>query len=709
RADLLAQGRIPDPFFGEDYQESLWVEKVDWWYRRDLDLDPLAPAQRAFLICDGIDYRSAIFVNGQEHRRHEGMFSRQIIEITEALHRSNGRVELAVRLWGSGALPRRRLHWWQRLWQTIAAPLYGSWVGIYPDRTATLKCQMSFGWDFAPPLRTMGLWDEVRLVITGPVFGREAQLRGVTRGSDGAATLSLDLSLDTAQPGPVMGTVHLSPANFAGPPLGPFPFGLELPAGISRHCGQIDLPKVALWQPWDRGFPHLYDVAITLTRPDGQPLDELTQRTGFRTINLHDWQFTLNGQPEFIRGVNWVPADSLPGRLRRADYERLLRQVRQGNANLLRVWGGGLREKQAFYDLCDELGLLVWQEFPFACLFLGSYPRDSAYLALVEAECGAIVRQLTSHPALVLWCGGNEFSRRRNRPLLRVLAAVVEKFDGSRPFLPTSPGPGDAHHWQVWHGQAPLAAYQTETAPFLSEFGLQALPHVDTLAAMLPSPYTAWASHQADSAKLRRYLSITNYQLPITKSPNLDAKRLISQSQLAQALALQIAIEHMRRRKGQSGGVCLWQFNEPWPAISWAIIDYFGRPKLAYRRLADWYNPVLLSLKFPLGRRWQMGETLPLEIWAINDTLTDVTGCTLELRLDEVCIHRQPLDVPAQSAQPVGRVNHLLPAQPRRLSLSLSRQGLVIAQNHYDLTWVDLSQQPHLARLRRWVADWVLR
>jgi beta-mannosidase len=482
RTDLLALDRIPDPFFGEGYQEGLWVEAVDWWYRRQLELDPLTSDQRAFLIFDGIDYLSAIFVDGQELARHEGMFSRQIIEITHPL-RQKGTLNIAVRLWGSRALPRRQLTWLQRVWQKMAAPLYGSWVGIYPDRTATLKCQMSFGWDFAPPIRTMGLWDDVSLVITGPVFIVEASALGqpvltlnqksggealagegleipakasppeikdadpqspLRKGEESALTtlpadLLINLTLDADRSRQVEATIHITPANFEGATPAPFHFLLDLPAGRSSHRLECHLPEAALWQPWDRGQSHLYLVQITVSDSDSRLLDEITLRTGIRAVELDRWEFSLNGQREFSRGLNWVPADSFPGRLHRDDYARLLTLARQSGANLLRVWGGGLREKQAFYDLCDELGLLVWQEFPLACMFLGSYPRDPAYLSLVEAECGAIVRQLRHHPSVVLWGGGNEFSQRRNRPLVDTLATVVNQNDGTRPFIPVSP------------------------------------------------------------------------------------------------------------------------------------------------------------------------------------------------------------------------------------------------------------------------------
>ena len=446
---------------------------------------------------------------------------------------------------------------------------------------------------------------------------------------------------------------------------------------------------------------------LQLRGEDGRLVDEVSHRTGFRAVALQRWQFSLNGQPEFMRGLNWVPADSLPGRLRRADYVRLLNQVRESGANLLRVWGGGLREKRAFYELCDELGLMVWQEFPFACMFLGGFPQTVEYLALVAAECGAMVRQTSHHPSLIVWCGGNEFNHRRNRVLLDTLARIVQSDGGLRPFIPVSPSRGDnhrnqdAHNWNVWHGQAPIQVYLAEHASFLSEFGLQALPHIDTLTTMLPDPRLGWETHHGDPVRLTRYASIFT-----PKSSDLGS--FISHSQRAQALALQTAIEHIRRRKGESGGGCVWQFNEPWPAVSWAIIDYFGRPKLAYQRLKNWYQPIFISLCFPLGRKWQVGEMFTAEIWSINDMLQPIIEGELNIYVDGKLIYRQAADLPANQAQQLGQLTYKLLQEPQQLTLTFTYDQRVV-KNSYDLSWQDQARPKLVQKLRRWGADWVLR
>lgn len=696
RTDLLRLDRIPDPFFGTQYQDSLWTETVDWWYRCQIPAATLEPGQQAFVHFNGIDYLSAVFVNGQERQRHEGMFSAQTINITAELQ--HGPVDLSVRIWGSGALPSRQLNWVEHRWQDVASQVYQSWVGIYPSRSATLKCQMSFGWDFAPPIRTMGLWDDVTSITTGSILIESTALHYQLDEAN-RADLTLTLRLDVAQPQPVTAMVEVAPANFAGESFGPFSYPIALPVGQSTCHLRLNLPRVERWHPWDKGYPHLYKIAVSLTDNCGKPVDNTHFRAGFRTVDLTNWQFSINGQRTFMRGVNWVPADSFPGRLRPADYEAWLQLAKSNGVNMLRVWGGGLREKQAFYDLCDELGLMVWQEFPFACVFLGTYPADDAYLDLVERECGAITRQLQTHASVIVWCGGNEFSNLRNQPLIGTLRRIVRHEDGTRPFVPVSPSWAqgkDAHNWLVWHGESPLATYRAENARFLSEFGLQALPHLDTMQAILPDPTTGWETHHGDIDKLTLYATLFDESL--NGCDSLDAlEAWCHASQMAQATGLQIAIEHMRRRQHETGGVCLWQFNEPWPGISWAIVDYFKRPKLAYQRLKDWYNPVLVCLKF---------RPRHTEIWIVNDSQTTFTDCQLHVKTNGTRFQVLIIDVPSNSARSVGHLSP--PLLMRRFELIVLHKGQTIAQNQYDLGWRDVQTIKPWQRLRRWIAEWVM-
>jgi len=692
RLDLLSLAMIPDPFRGEQYRGSAWVDSVDWWYRAPLPAD-LPAGGRVFLRFHGVDYRSAVFVNGREMNRHEGMFSRQTIEITDALTPGGG--EVAVRLWGSDALPRRRLNLWQKVWAALGGPLQRAWGGVYPDRTATLKMQMGFGWDFAPRILTTGIWDEVEVIVTGDTFIRDCQIRLSPEG-EGIARLTLD----TRRAESIPLTLTLAPHNFEGA-AHRFPFTLPPRSGLHTVSFRLEKESLKLWHPWDRGFPHLYTLTAEIPGSD-----RLTVRCGARSVELRDWQLRVNGQREFVRGLNWVPADVFPGRITDADYADLLGQAKACGANLIRVWGGGLREKRDFYALCDSLGLMVWQEFPFACLFLGTYPRDARFLSLAAQEVAEIVRQLDSHPSVVVWCGGNEFSPRRNRPLVQAIArAAREAALSPRPFLPASPSPGDAHNWLVWHGFAPLREYRREKAAMLSEFGLQALPARETLEAVLPNPSTGWATHHGQRGKLFHYLR--GFLSPGGRQTLND---WIAASQRAQATGLQIAIEHMRRRKGETGGVIVWQFNEPWPAISWALVDYFRRPKLAFQRLkAWWYRPLLVSLDFEPGRRWRAGDVFRAAVWGVNDSGAAAAG-DLTVALDgTVIFSAKGVTLPPDSSVRLGEVEYRLAERPSRVTVRLSAGEAALASNEYDLSWRDARAGKLLLRLRQRITPWLLR
>ncbi len=682
RLDLHANGILPDP----PHLNSEWVDDADWWYRVTFPVD-VESGQRVFIRFAGLDYRAAIFVGDDERARHEGMFSWVTVDATD--HIRGGMCRLAVRLWGSGALPRRNLSRGQKLWQAIAQRLQNSWTGVYPDRSATLKMQMSFGWDFAPRVLTTGIWDDVTCIITGETFIEDASV-AVT--PDGQGTLRVRLNTLSSTPVPLALTVTSDDA--------PHTFRFTIPPDPPETTRTFRLPAPKLWQPWDAGTPHLYTARLEIPGSDA-----LSVRFGVRSVALENWLFRINGAPTFARGVNWVPADIFPGRITPADYRDLLTRAKACGANFIRVWGGGLREKSAFYDLCDELGLLVWQEFPLACLFLGGAPQSADFLALLRQEVGAIVRQLDAHPSVVVWCGGNEFSPRRNRAVVHTMArAIAENALSVRPFLPASPASDDAHNWLVWHGKAPLSAFKRERAQFLSEFGLQALPHADTLTAALENPRTGWETIHGDTDKLRHYL---RGFLPDghTRTPTLGA--LIEASQQAQATGLQLAIEHMRR-KPRTGGVLIWQFNEPLPAISWAVLDYFRRPKLAVEGLKNWFNPVLVSVDFSAGKLWRAGDVFSGAVWVVNDTAQAVGG-RCRVRLDGSDIFSQTVTAPAHSSVRVGTFAHRLAHVPVEMTAIFGDGDRIHSENRYSLHWRDSPPAPWQLIVRRWLADRVMR
>ncbi len=728
RVDLLAAGRISDPYVGMNNEESQWVDERDWWYRKTVSL-ALAEGERAFLVFDGIDYISAVFWDGQLLGRHEGMFSRQVYEVTDLAAGPERSHVVAVRILGSAALPRPDLTLRERAWDWLASrvPKGGA---AFPDRFAVLKCQMGFGWDFAARLRTMGIWDGVTLEIAGSARLRDPQV-GTTLGADGGARIDVDFGLDTDRAQRV--TVHLSVHEKGAPDATPpaaATLDLDLAAGAERHSATLDLARPKLWEPWDRGESSLYELTLSVADADGAMLDDVVVTFGVREIKLgqpecttdacEPYLFTVNGRREFIRGANWVPPDAMPGRVRRAQYEALLDRVRAAGINLLRVWGGGLREKKDFYELCDEKGILVWQEFPFACAFYGYFPlRGQRFPELVREECGDIVRQLRNHPSLVVWCGGNEFSALRNRRLIALLRAVVAREDGTRPFRRVSPDRGEAHNWVVWHSRASVSHFRRDRSRLLGEFGLQSTPAADSLRRFIRPenlwpPNHEWTYHGAELRKMYHYASpwlcrdACSCRLP-AHGPEPEAlAEFVAASQQAQAHGIQVAVEHVRRRKGETGGAMVWQFNEPWPAISWSLVDYYGQPKAAYYTLTQVYNPILISVLYPL-RRYHAGEKLPLQVWAVNDLLTTVEGAELEVALDGKVIYRNAESLSPDSSRVVTQIDHVLDHEPVQLEVRLTQDGRVLSENEYDLRYDVRRERCWPDHLFAWLGELLLK
>jgi beta-mannosidase len=712
QADLVGAGRLPDPNSAYDAALLRRAGERSWWLVRRF-AGGCNPSDHAHLVLRGIDYIGDIFLNGQFLGRHEGMFAPQVYDVTP-LQQDN---QLAVRLLGSKWLPRDRSSSWVRLLNWIEAR-YGGLAGNYPQRRDTLKCQMGFGWDFAPPLLTLGLWDDVCLAITGDAFIRDVRSVFWPASNGVEAVLRIQLTVDTKQSHRLRLVADLAGETFPGQ-RHRAERETTLPAGCGPLTMDLAVPEPHLWWPWDHGRPDLYRLAVEVWEGD-RLLDSCSQAVGLRSIQLDGWSLQVNGEHVYARGANWVPAALFPGRVTDRDYARLLGMAREANMNLLRVWAGGLREKQAFYDMCDRLGILVWQEFPFACAFLTRFPRSREYLDVVRQEAQGIVRDVRRHTCLALWSGGNEFSPRRNAPLITTLRRVVTREDPSRPFLAASPDDGDHHNWRVWHSFVSPAAYQRDDAGFASEFGLQSPPPMESLRSFLRAdelwpPGPAWSLHGAGLQKLWRYARpFLPGALRARRRPawtRTAPESFVQASQQAQRYGIQIAVEHFRRRKAAGcGGVLVWQLNEPWPAISWAVISFSGQPKPAFEALQALFSPVLVSLAFPL-RRYAAGERLQAQVWAINDTARRLPECELSVELHDAAgrvaeRHHQRLDLAASSAAVVAEVRWTLPQDEHWLiACRLMQDGRLLSANQYDLTQHDAIRPTLPQRLRTWTTD----
>ncbi|WP_405515849.1 glycoside hydrolase family 2 protein [Streptomyces canus] len=596
--DLLAAGAIPDPFLGRNETDLAWVGRRDWTY--ETELPPVDGHEQTDLVFDGLDTVAEILLDGQLLGRTRNMHRSYRFDVTGMAGR------LAVRFVSAYAEA-----------EAVRGKL-GERPAAYAEPYQYLrKMACSFGWDWGPTLVTAGIWRPVRIERWSTA--RIARVRPlVTVGEQGLGVVELAVEVERAR---VEAPLRVE-ASVGGVRASASLDGTE---GVVR----LEVPGVGLWWPRGYGEQSLYDVELTLLHED-RPLDVWRRRVGFRTVELdraadaHGTGFTLvvNGERLFARGVNWIPDDVFPSRITRERYRERLGQAADAGVDLVRIWGGGIYESEDFYDACDELGLLVWQDFPFAC---AAYPEEQPLRGEVEAEARENVVRLMPHPSLVLWNGNNEnlwgfrdwgWEARLAGDswgegyYLGVLPRVVAELDPTRPYTagspwsgswdhhPNDPAHGTHHSWEVWNRQD-YAEYRREVPRFVAEFGWQAPPAYATLARALPGEVLAADSpgmlhHQkADdgNGKLRRGLE-RHFAFP-----EGDFDRWHYLMQVNQARALAAGIEHWRSHWPVCAGTVVWQLNDCWPVTSWAAIDGDGREKPLYHELRRLYADRLLTLR----------------------------------------------------------------------------------------------------------------
>ncbi|WP_420593825.1 beta-mannosidase [Deinococcus sp.] len=686
--DLLNAGRIPDPFYGLNELDVQWVGETDWLYRLAFDAPALEGGQHAELCFDGLDTFAQVWLNGEPILTSDNMFVPQRVEVTGKL--KAGRNDLHI-LFDSAWRRGRELEA-----QHGELPL---WNGD-SSRLHVRKAQYHYGWDWGPMLLTAGLWRGVRLEL---YRARIAELSCEVALSDDLSQAIFPARLTLA--GEISGTVKLEL-------LGPGDRLLDsvtMPAAETiEHTFELGQPE--RWWPAGYGQQPLYTVRASLE--DGTETQSL--RVGVRRLKLvqesvageegRSFTFQVNGVPIFCGGANWIPDDSFLPRITPGRYRTRLTQARDANMVMLRVWGGGIYEDDAFYDACDELGLLVWQDFMFAC---GLYPAHSYFLDNVRREAEAAVQRLRHHPSLALWCGNNEDYQLAQSvgaygpggdesrfPALTIyqelLPEVCARLDPARPYWPGSPSSGsdpnspvtgDRHAWDVWHGEmAPYQDYPQYQGRFVSEFGMQSLPSLSLLESVTPQDQRFVDSrvlthHNKAEGGPRRLNAYLDANVP---TPT-DLPGYVYASQLMQAEALACAYRGWRRRWGEVGrravsGALVWQLNDCWPVTSWAVIDSSGQPKPAY-----------YAVKRVLSRL-SVGLTLTdngAQVWAVNGTQTRQT-LTLELRTLNlsglpVVSETRPVTLAANAVTECG-IFEFAASEPALVVATLSRDGQLVAR-----------------------------
>ncbi|MEU1294477.1 glycoside hydrolase family 2 protein [Streptomyces sp. NPDC005840] len=595
--DLLAAGVIPDPFVGRAESEVAWVGRRAWSYRTTLRAAP--GAERTDLVFTGLDTVAEILLDGVPLGR------------TRNMHRSY-RFDVTGR---SGELTVRFTSAYTEA-EAVRARL-GERPAAYPEPYPYLrKMACSFGWDWGPTLVTAGIWRPALLEHWSTA--RIARVRPLVSVEDGTGVVELRVDVERTGAG-----APLAVEAAVG--------GQRVRAGVEGDTAtvRVEVPDARLWWPRGYGEQPLYDVELTLLH-GREPLDGWSRRVGFRTVRLdtsadaRGTGFTLvvNGERLFARGVNWIPDDVFPSRVGRERYRTRLRQAADAGVDLVRVWGGGIYESDDFYDACDESGLLVWQDFPFAC---AAYPEEQPLRAEVEAEARENVVRLMPHPSLVLWNGNNEnlwgFRDWGWEPRLAgeswgegyylgLLPRVVAELDPTRPYTagspwsgswdrhPNHPDHGTHHSWEVWN-RADYTEYLREVPRFVAEFGWQAPPAYATLRRALPGEELAPDSpgmlhHQkADDGNGKLARGLARHFPP----PDGDFDRWHYLTQVNQARAVAAGIEHWRSHWPACAGTVVWQLNDCWPVTSWAAIDGDGREKPLYHELRRLYADRLPTLQ----------------------------------------------------------------------------------------------------------------
>jgi beta-mannosidase len=607
---LLTENKIPDPFVADNELRVQWIAERDWEYRLVFEEnDALHAEDQVSLVFDGLDTLAEVFINGKQLGSADNMFRRYTFDVTEEL--VNGENEVRVLLHGPVPYIRE---------QQDEEPLTGPTHSI-PGGPHIRKAPSQFGWDWGPKLPPVGIWKKVQL--EGYTAARFDDVHLRQHHDDGDVTLSVDLTVERWQD-----NAELKALLTVNAPDGETWAVDAALDGDAAHL-MLEVPNPQLWWPNGYGDQPLYAIEVALYA-DEVSCDTCTFQIGLRTLELNrepddfgtSFTFVVNGIPIFAKGANWIPADSFPSRLTDEHLEHLVRSAAAANMNMLRVWGGGFYEEERFYDLCDTYGILVWQDFIFSCSI---YPKDDAFFENVRVEAVENIRRLRHRASLALWCGNNEmewgwdswgWNRPRYQPYKEaydrmfhhLLPDLVAAEDPDTVYWPSSPSSnlhfvtpnathtGDTHNWEVWHQNRPFQAYREHHSRFISEFGFQSLPPLETVrtyAAEADWNMTSYIMehHQRNDAgngKIINYLT-DHFQMP------KDFPSLVYLTQILQAEAVRTGVEFWRRSKACTSGTLYWQLNDCWPVASWASLDYFGRWKALHYAAQRFYEPVHLS------------------------------------------------------------------------------------------------------------------
>ncbi len=631
--DLMDNKIISDPYKDENERKVQWIENEDWDYKTSFRVSPNElKNQNIDLVFNGLDTFSEIYLNGKLLQSTDNMFRKWTIPVKQNLKIGENILQIKF---------RSAVNVGKELAQKVPFTTPES------PRSYVRKAQYQFGWDWGPRLVTAGIWKDVKLN-----FWNQAKLENVRIEQKNISKEIANLVFNTE--------IYVEKEGVYDVGINDQVKELDLKKGKNLIDIPFSIKYPKLWQPNGLGTPYSYQFAVSLFKKD-QLLHQKVVETGIRTIELiqgkddkgKSFYFKVNGNPMYAKGTNWIPSDSFTPRITKEKYQKLIKDCKDANMNMIRVWGGGIYEDDEFYKACDENGILVWQDFMFAGSF---YPADENFQKNVELEVKDQVNRLQNHPSLALWCGNNEideaivnwgyqkqfkYSKEDSLQVWKdykkifheVIPDAIKKYasEDKQIYWESSPSigwghkeslaEGDSHYWGVWWGEEPFEIFNEKVPRFASEYGFQGMPTLETTKSMFsgkPDLSLQNGTVKAHEKHSRGWEIIDNYMKRDYKIPT-DFVKYNYVSQLLQARGMQTAIEAHRRAKPYNMGTLYWQLNDCWPVVSWSSIDYLGNWKALHYQVKRSFEEVLISVD---------EKEKTYNIYFINDLPEDLEGNT---------------------------------------------------------------------------------
>lgn len=650
--DLLQNKIIEDPFFRLNERGLQWIDKEDWVYETCFTLAAdMMRKENMELVFEGLDTYADVYLNDECILKANNMFRRWSIPVRQYIREENNILKVYFHSPVKIDVPK-----WDALpYQYPASNDQSENGGLFNKKISIFarKAGYHYGWDWGPRLVTSGIWRPVYIrawsdLRINDVFIEQKEVGAGRAVIAGHVELDADKDMD--------GVLVTITDEATGRVLGEWQ--ADLKRGTNRVTVDFVLHKPKLWWSNGLGEPFLYRFRTDIIA-GGELLDSKTERVGIRSLKVvhqpdkdgHTFYIELNGRPVFAKGANYIPSDNFLPRVTPENYKRTILDAAGVNMNMLRVWGGGIYENDVFYDLCDEHGIMIWQDFMFAC---SMYPAEGALLDNIHQEAVDNVKRLRNHACIALWCGNNECQdawlgwgwkceiERQNKEYADkiwaqyrqqyhvTLPGVVREYAPGTFYWPSSPfafegemsgtTDGDRHYWSVWHGKAPISDYDSEKSRFFSEYGFQSFPEFDSVKRYAPYPEDwdirseVMMSHQRGGDHANGL--IETYLLNEYKKPR-DFRAFLYMNHVLQGDAIKTAIESHRRQMPYNMGTLFWQHNDCWPVASWASRDYYGRWKAQHYYVRKAYDDILIS---------SVVEGDDLKVYAVSDRLENTSG-----------------------------------------------------------------------------------